>query len=225
MEVEGRLVEVGNLIVGRHDPRAGFRHLPRDLGVPPLVGVDQRKVAEPSEEQNRGQEKRQPRSASGAAMPAPRPSPPVVTGRARQFSVAREARSGGGSARAEGRAGDLRRRGGADWRRAPNRCRGDERQPGVGETGVDPLGKHLPDVACIVSVAVVVVLRVQLDLATQGETPEGHPEREEERDRNDASKSPTHAPMLARGEELHMRFPPGRRRKGDPVTSLGRVTA
>ena len=64
-EVEGRLVEVGNRVVGRHDPRASLGHLPRDLGVPPLIGVDQWKVTESSEKQDRHQEKCRPGQRMG----------------------------------------------------------------------------------------------------------------------------------------------------------------
>ncbi len=72
-EVEGRLVEVGDRVEGRHHPRAGLGHLPRDLGVSPLVRIDERQVAEPGEEQHRRQEEGHPGQRPGLPRPHPHP--------------------------------------------------------------------------------------------------------------------------------------------------------
>jgi hypothetical protein len=46
---ENRLVDVGNAVQERHQPAAGVRHLPRELGVVRFVGIEQTRIAEPPE--------------------------------------------------------------------------------------------------------------------------------------------------------------------------------
>ena len=49
-EEQHRLVEIGQAVEMRHAPAAEREHLPRHLGVAPLVGLEERPAAEPPEE-------------------------------------------------------------------------------------------------------------------------------------------------------------------------------
>jgi hypothetical protein len=115
-----------------------------------------------------------------------------------QFSVGTEARLEGGSARAERLVSELPRPGGVARRPAPLRRGGQECQR-IGDSGLDPVGKDLPDMARIIRVAIEMLVG-RLELGIQGGAPDGHSERQEKDDPKDTSQCPAHARMLAREE-------------------------
>ena len=119
-----------------------------------------------------------------------------MTGRTSQLSLGTKARLGGGSARAERLENDLRRPGDVGRRSMGSRRRRDKCQR-ISDGSVDPAGKDLPDVACIIGVAIE-MLGGRLELGIQGRTPDTYPEREEQDDRKEAPRHLTHGGIVAR---------------------------